>query len=401
MSGSAMDAGTAPHMALPNGGCDAPNGSTQNDVSQVREALQAIFDPRVSNDTRRQATEYLDRAKRHPDAPSQGCALATDRSQGAEVRHFGLSMLEYSIKYNWEDFTEEQGLGLRGYVIELARHVAEDDPSYLGNKVAQLWTEIAKRTWGAEWMDMDEQLLSLWTNSLHHQAVVLCVLETLSEDVFNREDATAGLRGSDLGRACVEIFTPVAVLQEQLPTRDKSLAVRCGDEGWMKRLCDNLGWCLTQDLQNQKVRDAAVKTMNALRAAMPWIIPKAIAATQVIEAVCKALATPRAELQLVCACRKRKEHALTNLQAAVEVLQAIYSRHHLHEDEFVELVCPMFTPGSVSLLREVYSWSITNLDVNEIDQERYTLCKKLSEVSSHTVSLVPAPDVLLIKLVGE
>jgi exportin-5 len=303
-----MDAGAdqhAPQTALANGGGGAQqhhqNGSTQNDLSQVLEALQAIYAPNSSNDTRRQATEYLEQAKRHPEAPSQGYTLANDRSQPAALRHYGLTMLEYSIKYNWEDFTADQGTVLRGYVIELARNIIDNDPVYLRNKVAQLWTEIAKRSWGAEWLDMDEQLVSLWTNSLHHQAVVLYVLETLAEEIFNREDATAGLRGSDLGRACVDIFTPLAVLQEHLPTRDKGLDVRCGDEGWLKRLCDNLTWCLGQDYQNQEaVRTCAVKTMNALRAAMPWIIPKAIAATEVIEALCKALAVPIVDLQLVC-----------------------------------------------------------------------------------------------------
>jgi exportin-5 len=68
------------------------------------------------------------------------------------------------------------------------------------------------------------------------------------------------------------------------------------------------------------------------------------------------------------------------MQAAIETLQAIYNRTHLHEDEFVELVCPMFTPGSVSLLREVYNWTIADMDVNNIDDQKYMLCKRLSEV---------------------
>ncbi|CAO2656045.1 Nn.00g048480.m01.CDS01 [Neocucurbitaria sp. VM-36] len=368
-----MDAGQdkTPQAAFTNGGGQTQqpqlNGNAHSDLSQVLEALQAIYAPHSSNDTRRQATEYLEQAKRHPEAPSHGHTLALDRSQPAQLRHYGLTMLEYSIKYSWEDFTVEQGTALRGYVTELAQNISESDPVYLRNKVAQLWTEIAKRSWGAEWLNMDEQLVSLWTSSLHHQAVVLYVLETLSEEVFNREDATAGLRGSDLGRACVDIFTPLVVLQEQLPTRDKNLEVRCGDEGWLKRLCDNLGWCLGQDYQNQEAfRTSAVKTMNSLRAAMPWIIPKAIAATQVIEAVCKALAVPVVEIQL----------------AAIEVLQAIYSRHHLHDDEFVELVCPMFTPGSVSLLREVYNWTLADMNVNDIDDQKYMLCKKLSELAN-------------------
>lgn len=43
----------------------------------------------------------------------------------------------------------------------------------------------------------------------------------------------------------------------------------------------------------------------------------------------------------------------------------------------------MFTPGSVSLLREVYNWTIADLNINDLDDQKYTLCKKLSEVSAN------------------
>jgi exportin-5 len=295
-----MDAASAaPQLANGQSGAHHANGHA-TDLSQVLSALQAIYEPSSSNETRRHATEYLEEAKRHPEAPSNGYTLARDSTQPAQLRHYGLTMLEFSIRYNWEDFSEEQGTALRNYVVELAQNVSAEDPVYLRNKVAQLWTEVAKRSWGAEWMNMDQQLVELWQSSLHHQAVVLYVLETLSEEIFNREDTTAGLRSSDLGRACVEIFTPTQVLVEHLPTRDKSLNVRHGDEGWLRRLCDNLSWCLSQDSENQDaVKLSAVKTMNALRACMPWVIPKAIAAVQVIEHVCKALAVPVVELQVV------------------------------------------------------------------------------------------------------
>lgn len=315
-----MNAGVdhTPPTALSNGGGGSEahhhqqNGAAPSDLSQVLEALQAIYASSSSNDTRRQATEYLEQAKRHPQAPSHGHTLALDASQPAQLRHYGLTMLEYSIKYNWEDFTADQGTALRGYVTELAQNIAEGDPVYLRNKVAQLWTEVAKRSWAVEWLNMDEQLVSLWTTSLHHQAVVLYVLETLSEEIFNREDATAGLRGSDLGRACVEIFTPIVVLQEQLPTRDKSLDVRSGNEGWLKRLIENVDWCLQQDPQNQEaVKTCAIKSMNSIRAAMPWIIPKAISATQVIEVIGKALSLPVLEVQLVCRVTEKLEFWLT------------------------------------------------------------------------------------------
>ncbi|ORY09735.1 armadillo-type protein [Clohesyomyces aquaticus] len=370
-----MDSGAIkpPPNSLSNGGSSPDGHATPNhgggdkDLSQVLQALQAIYDPASNNTTRRRASEYLEEAKRHPEAPSLGHTLALDKAQPAQLRHYGLSMLEHSIKYSWEDYTAAQGEAVRNYVVELAQNVTEQDPVYLRNKIAQLWTEIAKRSWAAEWMNMDQQLVGLWRTSLHHQGVVLYVLETLSEEVFNREDTTAGLRGSELGRACVEIFTPAAVLTDELPSRDTNLEVRYGDEGWLKRLCVNLDWCLAQDYQNdERVRLCAVKTMSTLRAAMTWVMPKAIVAVQLIEHVCKALAVPVVPLQ----------------QASVGVLQAIYSRHHLHDEEFVELVCPMFTPGTVTLLREVYGWTLADMNVHDLNDEKYVLCKKLSELAS-------------------
>ncbi|KAF1949785.1 ARM repeat-containing protein [Byssothecium circinans] len=362
------EADGAPQAGVTNGHGHGHGHNLANvSLDQVLPALQAIYEPASSNETRRAATEYLEQAKRHPEAPSHGYKLALDRTQHAQLRHYGLTMLEFSIKYKWDDFEGGQLEALRSYVVELAQSISPEDPVYLRNKVAQLWTEIAKRAWGAEWMNMDQQLVELWQTSLHHQAVVLYVLETLSEEIFNREDATAGLRGSDLGRACVEIFTPAAVLTQHLPTRDKNLDVRFGDEGWLKRLCDNLSWCLSQDYAGREdVRTAAVKTLNTLRACMSWVIPRAIAAVQVIEHVCKALGVPIVELQT----------------AAVDVLQAVYARHHLRDEDFEELVCPMFAPNSVSLLRDVYSWTLSDMNIQDLNEQKYTLCKKLAELAN-------------------
>jgi exportin-5 len=92
--------------------------------------------------------------------------------------------------------------------------------------------------------------------------------------------------------------------------------------------------------------------------------------------------------------RKRTTKSANKQQAAVETLQAIYGRTHLHDDEFLELVCPMFTPGSVSLLREVYNWTLADMsNVNEMDDQKYMLCKRLAEVRNPFNSLLNAISV--------
>ncbi|KAF2838622.1 ARM repeat-containing protein [Patellaria atrata CBS 101060] len=361
-----------------NGRLNGKPDPDPEDLLKILQALQAIYDPRSSNTIRQNASHYLEEAKKSPEAPSHGFTLARDKVQPAPLRHFGLSMLEYAIKYGWEDFLVEQQSILRKCVTELARSVDEKEPLYLRNKIAQLWTEIAKRCWGAEWMDMDEMLVTLWNTSLEQQGIVLYVLESLSEEVFTREDPTAILRGNELGKACVEIFTPTSVLVEFFPTRDTSVNVRHADEGWMRRLCVRLDWCLSNDYsKDERIRTCAIKVLSALRATLVWITPKAIHATQCVEHIFKALATTTVPLQ----------------KAAVEALYTITGRAHLQDDEFVEIICPMYTPNCITLLSELYSWA--RVDIHDLDDEKYALSKKLSELLSNLGNYAEAKSQLI------
>jgi hypothetical protein len=62
------------------------------------------------------------------------------------------------------------------------------------------------------------------------------------------------------------------------------------------------------------------------------------------------------------------------------VIQSIYTRHHLHDEDIADLVCPMLSSDSVNLLREVYNWTLSDMDVHSLDEQKYMLCKKIAEV---------------------
>lgn len=62
----------------------------------------------------------------------------------------------------------------------------------------------------------------------------------------------------------------------------------------------------------------------------------------------------------------------------MESLNIVYSRSHMNEEDFISLVSPMLRPGWVKLLQELYQWSI--VDPSDINDNKYTLAKKLSEV---------------------
>ncbi|PQE32369.1 hypothetical protein CJF32_00001116 [Rutstroemia sp. NJR-2017a WRK4] len=339
------------------------NGNTAL-LSQIHEALELVHSPYSSNESRKQASIFLENIKADDEAPTHGFTLASDKAQQPIVRHYALSLLEHAIRHKWAEYSSAQASALRDWVLQLSQNVAQDDPLYLRNKTAQLWVEVAKRSWGGEWKNMDELLVNLWElpGPVVHKEFVLFVLETLSDEVFNGEDAITVLREGVLSKACVEIFTPAAVLSEVFPNRQPGTAVRYGDQGWLVRLGELLGQCLNLGVSDAQYQSCAVKILAVYKSVVPWAVPKAISSAQCVESMCKCLATSSTPVQL----------------AAVQALFALYSRLHFSDEEFLALVCPMYTSEVVDLLRKLYEWSM--VDPRDIDDEKYLFAKKFSEV---------------------
>ena len=267
--------------------------------AQILRALELIHDPKSTNNLRQKASQFLEEVKLDKEAPYHGFGLASTKAQPAVVRHFGLSLLNHAIRHRWSDYTVDQRVALRDWILRLSESVTAEDPLYIQNKVAEIWVEVAKRSWVLDWMNMDELLVRLWNGSIVQKTLVLTVLETLSEDVFGHEDMTAGLRGTDLNRACVDIFTPTVVLTEQFPSRETSINVRFGDEGWLSRIGNLIDWCTSESQIDESQRICAVKCLLTLKSVMSWIIPKALVSTRSVQRVCRCLAAANLTIQLV------------------------------------------------------------------------------------------------------
>lgn len=286
-------------MSSNSNGGDARNGDADV-LAKIHLALEVVHSPHSTNDARREAQSFLEEVKDIPEAPFQGYTLASDKAQAPVVRHYALSLLEHAIRYRWASYTDEQSRTLRNWVLELSQAVSKGDPSYLRNKTAQLWVEVAKRSWGSDWTDMDAMLVELWQipNSPAHKELVMFVLEALSDEVFAGDDSVVAMREGVLSKACVEIFTPTAVLIEAFPNRQPGPDVRCGHEGWLSRLSDFLGLCINADA-NDEVKMCIVKGFSVFLSLMPWAIPRAISSARCVDILSAGLASPSTEIQKV------------------------------------------------------------------------------------------------------
>ncbi|KAL8831732.1 MAG: hypothetical protein Q9191_000703 [Dirinaria sp. TL-2023a] len=348
-----------------NGSLSANKESPESNVTNahISQALNIVHNPRSSAELRQNASKYLEDFSHEDEAPYHGYLLASNKEQPAIIRHFGLSLLGNAVRHQWEAYSSEQRDAVRGWVITLAQGVEEDDPVYLSNKVAQAWIEITKRSWAIDWMDMDELLVRLWSDSAAARSVlVLTILETLSEDILAGKDTTSGTRSNDLNRACVEIFTPAPVLIEHFPARETSINVRYGEEGWLSRITEFLDWCLREEQTTKEQRNCAIIALSTLRSTVPWIIPGALVAVHIFERVRRCLAIPTVPIQL----------------AAIDILLTLYNRSRFPKEDFTSLVFPVYNRDTIDLLKRLYEWS--TVDPADIDSEKYLLLKKISEM---------------------
>lgn len=62
----------------------------------------------------------------------------------------------------------------------------------------------------------------------------------------------------------------------------------------------------------------------------------------------------------------------------METLHALYGRTNYEIEEFQVLIDLIYERDNLTLLRKLYEWSV--VDPNAIDESRYAISKKLSEV---------------------
>jgi exportin-5 len=265
-------------------------------------------------------------------------------------------LIEFGIKHRWNEYKDEDTAAMRDWILQLATNLQPTDPAFVRNKTAQLWVDMAKRCWG-------KMLVKLWNiGSVVHKEFVLYVLETLADEIFNKEDPSTALREADLSRCCIEIFSHSHVLQAAFPGRQVPEDLRYGDEGWLIRLGVFFEECMAHEAENEQYRSCAIKALTTIKSAMSWALLKAAAAADCVGRIFRGLVSSHVPIQV----------------AAIEALYALYARGHYMEDDFSALVCPIYTTDRVNLLRKIYEWSI--VDPTDIDEDKYLLSKKLSEV---------------------
>lgn len=297
-----------------------------SDLVSISFLLDVVYNAQTSNNDRQTASLELEQIKDQPEALVTGLSLAQDRHRSPAARHYGLSILEHGIRYRWDAYTETQTIQIRQWLLQLAHDVDGKEPLFVRNKIAQLLYEVAERSWGLSFHDFDEQMLLLWDRGSPHKQIVITTLEILSDKVFGKEDTASGLRGAELGKLCVDLFTSAIPV-----TNSQSIQLEGKSGVWLIRLLQFIAESLQSNAGTVIVRDTFLMTLSLLRSSMSWLLLKALIVTDCIPVLCHCLSLDDAQINTVSLIFTISEHEVNQGSAHVvaEIIPCEVSLHRV------------------------------------------------------------------------
>ncbi|EDK46286.1 conserved hypothetical protein [Lodderomyces elongisporus NRRL YB-4239] len=393
-------------------------------VRQIISALEAVYDPKSSNDQRREAQAFLETIKSNEESPYWGFQLALPENNGANyiVRHFGLSLMQTSLKYKYHTFDSIKITAIRNWIIELSNKVEEKDPHYIKEKIALLWVSLVKRIWGSYlvksehqqnarqelenkaqennnnnnninttnnnnnnnnnnteythqtpvsaqekedgWVSMDSDLWNLWQSNITCRELSLTILRTLFEDIYLLDDPIASRNSVILNQLSVLIVTPNSILDTIYEENPRLTICKASADGWFKAWSTFLVEILSSgaEYQNEPYQKFIPRILSTFKTCLHWIHPTVLREQNIMQTLLGILSSLDVKVRTL----------------AVDCLHILFTRTYQDETDFNFFIGSVFSTEGINKFSEFYNSLV--LDPDDIDEQVYALLKKTVEM---------------------
>ncbi|BFG03016.1 exportin-5 [Drosophila madeirensis] len=184
----------------------AHQADTEALAAELAKAVEVIMHPMTQQNSRLEAYMACERFKEESPLCAQvGLLLAGSPQFNQQVRHFGLQLIEYTIKYKWNCITHEEKVYIKDNAIKMLNigvGPAEDRSLLpLKNALSKIIVEMIKREWPQQWSDLLPELSTACTNGEAQTELVLMVFLRLVEDVALLQTIESNQRRKDMYQA--------------------------------------------------------------------------------------------------------------------------------------------------------------------------------------------------------
>ncbi|XP_037929021.1 exportin-5-like [Teleopsis dalmanni] len=182
------------------------HSSTTALAEELAKAVDLIMHPQTTQQARMEAYIACERFKEEsPLCAEVGLYLASAPHFGQNVKHFGLQLMEYTIKLKWNCIAHEEKIFIKENAMKLLLlgvGPAEDASlAHLKDALSRIIVEMIKREWPQQWTSLLSELSEACTKGECQTELVLLVFLRLVEDVAILQTIESNQRRKDMYQA--------------------------------------------------------------------------------------------------------------------------------------------------------------------------------------------------------
>ncbi|EDW75143.1 uncharacterized protein Dwil_GK19857 [Drosophila willistoni] len=181
-------------------------GGTEALALELAQAVDMIMQPTTTQQARLEAYMACERFKEESPLCAQvGLYLASSPQFNQQAHHFGLQLMEYTIKFKWNQITHEEKVFIKDNAIKMLNlgvGPAEDKRLlHLKDALSRIIVEMIKREWPQQWSDLMPELSQACNQGEAQTELVLLVFLRLVEDVALLQTIESNQRRKDMYQA--------------------------------------------------------------------------------------------------------------------------------------------------------------------------------------------------------
>ncbi|XP_049888101.1 exportin-5 [Pectinophora gossypiella] len=170
-------------------------------ADELSRAVELTMNPTVSHEARSQAYNACESFKENsPWCAQAGLLLASGSQYSAVVKHFGLQLMENTVKYKWTQITQAEKIFIKENAMKLL-YMGGWETGHLNDALARVIVEMIKREWPQQWPTLLSELSDACSRGHLHTQIVLHVFLRLVEDVATLQTLEQHQRRKDIYQA--------------------------------------------------------------------------------------------------------------------------------------------------------------------------------------------------------
>lgn len=182
-----------------------PAGEVVGLANELAHAVKITLDPSASQQARMDAYVACERFKEVSPLCAQAGLFLVTGNYPSTVRHFGLQLMEHTVKFNWNSISQQEKIFIKENTMKLLSagvgEAQDQSVPHIKDGLSRIIVEMVKREWPQQWTTLLAELSDACSKGTSQTELVLLVFLRLVEDVALLQTIESNQRRKDIYQA--------------------------------------------------------------------------------------------------------------------------------------------------------------------------------------------------------